>query len=241
MTFKLPQYIATRTIIPLLVLLAGITPAHAQSSRSEALLDQAQEHMQQFLTDEHWAAVRNLTGVARAIFIMPKGGQFGFVVGTQWGKGILLVRHHHQWSHPLFVEINSLQIGLLAGAQSVSGIGILLSDAALKQVINGEFKAGGSADLTLGPGVSGKAAGGVKGIEMLMVSSNKGVFLGGSFEGVQLKLDEAMNQDAYGDNFDVTSIANFNEQPLIPLASSLRQQLADVAYNAVFNPTRLQK
>ncbi|WP_028771912.1 lipid-binding SYLF domain-containing protein [Shewanella waksmanii] len=221
--------------IPSSAKLLEATPDNINNTQASELIKDAEQHLDTFLTDEHWAAVRNLTGIARAIFIIPRGGQVGFVLGAQWGKGILMVRHHHQWSQPIFVEVNSLQLGLLAGAQSVNGVGVLLSDNALQQVIDGNYKAGGSADLTLGPGISGKAAGGSKGVEMFMVSSNSGLYFGGSFEGIQLKLDDHLNRLTYGDSFDASALAQFHLHCPQALAQSMREKLSKVGYQAVYS------
>lgn len=67
----------------------------------EALLKSAEPLVENFFTAQHWAAVRNLTGVARAIFIMPSGGQVGLLIGGQWGRGFLFVRHGQKWSDPV--------------------------------------------------------------------------------------------------------------------------------------------
>ncbi len=226
-----------RPLLASVLLLLCLGPARAQQADAAMqLVKQAESKLDTFLTADHWASVRNLAGIARAIVIVPSGGQAGLVVGGQWGKGILLVRNEHQWSDPLFVKLFSWQVGLLVGGQSVNGIGAILSGPALDRTLAGKFRIGGSADATIVKGLSGKAAGGAGGIEFLMVSSNKGVYLGGSLEGVRLRLDDKLNRQAYGEDFDVATLLADTDGGQYPAADPIRARLSETAYNAVFDP-----
>ncbi|GLS83120.1 lipid-binding SYLF domain-containing protein [Paraferrimonas haliotis] len=192
------------------------------------------QNLQTFMTQEHWSSVKNLSGSAKAIVIIPSGRQAGFIVGGQWGRGILLVRHHQDWSDPIFIKLNSVQVGLLAGAQQVNGIGAILSNQALERVFEGKYRFGAAGDTTLGPGFSGKAAGSTHGIEVLMVSSNQGAYLGGSFEGLKLSLDMEYNRQAYGDDFSVKAVLANRKGGNYPAAAHIQQQLSQAAYESVY-------
>ncbi|GLP95612.1 lipid-binding SYLF domain-containing protein [Paraferrimonas sedimenticola] len=226
---------------PILIIALMAISLSGQAKAEEAdknpaveLTELTEQNLEVFLTADHWAAVRNLSGVAKAIFIIPSGGQAGFVVGAQWGRGLLLVRDVHDWSDPLFIKINSVHLGLLAGAQKVNAVGAVLSEEALDRLYEGKIRASGSADLTLGPGVGGKAGGGAGGVEILMVSSNKGAYFGGSFEGISLRIDEDMNKVAYGDDFSVDKVLANKKGGDFPAAANIQRKLRDAAYISVF-------
>lgn len=210
----------------------GLTNAEAPG-KADAIVADAEPILSQFLTAKHWAAVRNLTGVARAIFITPSGGQAGFMLGGQWGRGILLVRHGQKWSDPVFIKIGALQVGFLAGAQLVDAAGAILSKDALDLALAGKPRFSGSGDLTVGAGLSGKVAGGLSGIEVLFVSTNKGVYFGGSFEGLRLSVDDRLNREAYGDDFDLDRIVS-STGGRYPPANRIRGMLEKAAYQAVW-------
>ncbi|MEZ9233738.1 lipid-binding SYLF domain-containing protein [Vibrio amylolyticus] len=205
-----------------------------QLNKAEQLVDHVELNVDEFLTKEHWEAVRGLSGVARAVVIIPKGYQAGFLLGAQWGKGVMFLRTDHRWSAPVFVKMSSVQFGLLAGIQSFNGIGAVLSQDALTKVFEGRIGVGGSADTTIGLGVSGKAIGGTKGIQQLMVSANKGLYIGGSLEGSQLKLDDKLNVMAYGEDFNMAEFLEGGSGAASELGSIVRKQLEDEAYNAVY-------
>ena len=105
------------------------------------------------------------------------------------------MRHGQQWSDPFFIKLGSVQFGLLIGGQKVGLAGAVLSDAALERLLAGNMRISATADITVGAGASGRAAGGPSGgIEMLTVSTNKGLYLGGALEVLKIWLDDDMNR-----------------------------------------------
>ncbi|GAL37668.1 hypothetical protein JCM19240_6846 [Vibrio maritimus] len=204
------------------------------SEKAQLLIEQASEKIDMFDSTEHWESVKNLTGVAKAILVFPSGGQAGFVLGAQWGKGILLTRNDHRWSEPVFVKFHSAMIGLLAGAQHISGVGVILSNDVLESLKSGPTKVGGTADLTVGKGVSGKVIGGTGGVSAMMVSENKGLYFGGSIDTFTLSLDKDLNQALYGDDFSLEAVLS-NYDANRGKAQNLRNRLEGVAYRAVYH------
>ena len=227
----------TRIFLFVLVIsmLAAAMPARAATLDTPAtLLKTAEPMVNKFFTTEHWKAVRNLTGVARAVVILPRGGQFGILIGGEWGKGFMFVRHGENWSDPIFVKLSSLQLGFLVGGQKVGLIGALLTKRALDRVLAGKGMVSGSGDLTVGAGLSARAAGGTRGgIEFMSVSIDKGLYFGGSFEDLHIRIDKKMNRLAYGDNFDINSLVHSTQGKYAP-AKDLRQKFQLAAHQAIW-------
>ncbi|MGF1774112.1 lipid-binding SYLF domain-containing protein [Vibrio wakamikoensis] len=201
--------------------------------QANAILVKAAQNIDEFDSVSHWESVKNVTGVAKAIVIFPSGGQAGFLLGVQWGKGILLTRDAHHWSEPVFVTFRSAMFGLLAGAQKINGVGVILSDDVVEQLQSGSTKIGGTADVTIGNGVSGKVVGGTSGISAMMVSQNKGLYFGGSIDTFNMTLDDKLNNALYGDDFSVDKVlTNYDHQS--GQAQNLRRRLEGIAYRAVY-------
>ena len=219
----------------LFTMLAGAMPARAANLDTPAtLLKTAEPLVDKFFTTAHWEAVRNLTGVARAVVILPTGGQVGLLIGGEWGKGFMFVRHGENWSDPIFVKLTSLQLGFLGGGQKVGLIGALLTKHALDRVLAGKGMVSGSGDLTVGDGLSARAAGGTTGgIEFMSVSTDKGLYFGGSFEDLHIRVDQKMNRLAYGDNFDLDTLVHSARGAYAP-AKDLRQKLQLAAHQAIW-------
>ncbi|GMQ48180.1 hypothetical protein VB10N_31790 [Vibrio sp. 10N] len=201
--------------------------------KANTIIAQAAQNIDEFDSAAHWESVKNVTGVAKAIVIFPSGGQAGFILGAQWGKGILLTRDGHQWSEPVFVKFRSAMFGLLAGAQKIKGVGVILSDDVVEQLQSGSTKIGGTADVTIGDGVSGKVVGGTSGISAMMVSQNKGLYFGGSIDTFNMTLDNTLNHAIYGESFSVDEVLT-NFAPYSGEAQNLRRRLEGIAYRAVY-------
>jgi lipid-binding SYLF domain-containing protein len=129
--------------------------------------------------------------------------------------------------------MGALQIGLLIGGQKVDAAGAILSCEGLDLILSGKSRLSGSANLTIGVGVSGKAAGGKGGIQVLMVSSNKGAYFGGSFEGLRISADQKLNREAYGPDFDLNKIIK-NKGGAYQPADNIRAMLEKAAHEAVW-------
>lgn len=200
-----------------------------------SLTARAQIQLEDFDDNERWNSVKNTVGSAKAILIMPDGGQLGYLLGTQWGKGIILARKNQGWSAPLYVDMRSYMFGLVIGGQKVSGIGILLDDRYLDMLTNEATKISATGDLTLGKGVSGKVVAGASGISTLMVSQNTGMYFGGSVDTFKVKPDTLLNQAIYGKQFTPRMIlSNFDEHPLLPV-QAIQTKLNQIAYDSVFS------
>jgi lipid-binding SYLF domain-containing protein len=218
-----------------LTLIPGNATAHSAPRYTPAkLLQSAEPLVTKFFTAKHWEAVRNLTGIARAVVIVPKGGQVGLLIGGQWGEGFMFIRHGENWSDPVFVKLGSFQLGFLAGGQSVDLIGALLTKRALDRVLAGKAMVSGSGDLTVGAGISARAAGGTTGgIEFMSVSTDKGLYFGGSFEDLHIRIDQKLNRLAYGKNFDLDKIVRSTGGAYAP-ARDLRKKLQHAAHQAIW-------
>jgi len=231
----IPALIRSIAVLLLFILApSAATARSATQSKPVSLLYSAEPLVNNFFTKKHWEAVRNLTGIARAVVILPRGGQVGLIIGGEWGKGVMFVRHGENWSDPVFVKLGSFQLGFLAGGQSVDLIGALLTKRALDRVLAGKALVSGTGDFTVGAGISARAAGGTTGgIELLSVSTDKGLYFGGSIEDLHIRVDKKMNRLAYGKDFDLNAIVKSVGGTFAP-ARDLRQKLQLAAHQAIW-------
>jgi lipid-binding SYLF domain-containing protein len=113
---------------------------------------------------------------------------------------VLLRRHGESWSDPVFLHIGSLGVGLEVGGESQSLVMVIMTDTGVDQLIDGAVRMGGSGGFALADlGAGGSAGGGVGGgLQVLTVSTNKGLFAGGGLQGTKVSLKEAYNESFYG-------------------------------------------
>ena len=213
----------------------GISRTHAQDAvtGSAALVQSAQSALQPFLTDPRWRAVRNALGGARAIIVVPHDIQAGFLLTAAGGSGVLLRRHGNVWSDPIFIQIGSVGVGFQAGAENQSLVMLIMSDAAVDQLLQGAMSVGGSGGFALSNlGLSGGGSGNISnGLEILSVSTNSGLFAGSGIAGMKISPQDGFNQANYGAGYNMQAIAAGMGGNL-PSAGTLRAVLIEAVTQA---------
>lgn len=204
-------------------------------AKANHIVQQAEAQFEDFDNNKYWDSVKTTTGIAKAIVIFPQSHQAGFILGAQWGHGILLTRNKQKWSSPVFIKFNSYMFGLLAGVQKVQGIGVVLSDEIVTSLLTKPIRISATADLTIAKGVSGKVVGGKEGISALMISENKGLYFGGSMDAIQFRLDHTLNDAVYGNKINLQDLLTHKEVIDYPPAEKLKNSLATASFNAVYN------
>ncbi|MEH6453007.1 MAG: lipid-binding SYLF domain-containing protein [Psychromonas sp.] len=201
---------------------------------AQELIQLANQQLNKLDQNERWASVKNTTGIAKAIFVMPKGGQVGALLGAQWATGILMTRNEHQWSDPVFVKMNSAMLGLVIGGQSSKSMGIILDSNLVNNLADSSISVSGTADLTIFKGVSGKVVGGTGGISTLMIAENKGLYFGGSIDTFNLRLAPKLNQALYGEAFQAETVLNQFGESNNAETNEIKQRLARIGEEAVY-------
>lgn len=144
---------------------------------------------------------------AEGIAIFPGMIKGGFILGGNFGKGVLLVRRaDRSWSPPVMVSMGGGSIGFQAGVQSADIVLIFATPRSLQGILNGQkVTLGADASVALGP-VGGQASAGTDGrlgAEIYSYARSRGLFLGVSLGGASLSIDNNADSMLYG-RFGVT-------------------------------------
>jgi SH3 domain-containing YSC84-like protein 1 len=133
---------------------------------------------------------------AHGVFIVPRYGKGGFIIGGQGGAGVVLVRNHGQWSDPAFYNIAGGSIGLQAGGGGGSVAMLLMTPQAVHQFeSNQKWSLHGNAGLTVA-NYSGRAGAHSGGASDVIIWSDVAGLYGGLTAGVthispDMQLDRA--------------------------------------------------
>jgi lipid-binding SYLF domain-containing protein len=210
-------------------LLAGIIGGAWADDKTQAdkLVQSATKSVRNFLVNPKWQAVRNLLGVARAIFIVPHDVYGGFLLTASGGQGVLLRRHGEGWSDPVFLHIGGVGLGFEAGDEDQSLVMVIMTDAGVDQLLDGAARLGGSGGFALANlGVEGATAGSIgSGIEVISVATAQGLFAGGGLQGTKLWPADDDNQALYGAEYNMTGITA-TAGGHVAAAAELRAELA---------------
>ena len=183
--------------------------ADDQNAKATALVQSSAQTVEQFLGNQQWEALRNILGGARAIIIIPHDVAGGFLVTASGGDGVLLRRHGPSWSDPVFIHVGTVGVGFAAGVESQSIVMAVMTDAGADGVVSGVTQVGGGGsialgDLGLGGGGSGDSMSG--GLQVLTVSTAKGLFAGSDVRGMNLSSQDSFNTAIYGTGYNMSTI-----------------------------------
>jgi len=143
-----------------------------------------------------------MLSTAQGIAIFPNMIKGGFILGVNYGKGVLLVRRSDgSWSPPAMVTMGGGSLGFQAGVQAADIVLVFATPRSLEGMMRGEkVTLGADANVALGPiGRSANAGTDARmGAEIYSYARSRGLFLGVSVNGASLSLDPNANAMLYG-------------------------------------------
>jgi lipid-binding SYLF domain-containing protein len=138
---------------------------------------------------------------AQAVAIIPRVVKVGFVVGGEYGRGVLVLRDKDgRWGYPIFITLSGGSIGWQIGAQSSDIILVFKTSESVEGILQGKFTIGVDAAAAAGPvGRRARASTDMElRAEIFSYSRSKGFFAGLSLDGAILQIEESSNAAFYG-------------------------------------------
>jgi lipid-binding SYLF domain-containing protein len=139
---------------------------------------------------------------AEAIAIFPGVKKAGFVVGGQWGRGIISVRDKdtRKWSSPAFLTMTGGSVGAQIGGTEIDVILVIMNRSGVEHLLANQVKLGGEISAAAGP--VGRASEASTDVQMqaqiLSYSRSRGLFAGATVNGSVIKEDMDANTRFYG-------------------------------------------
>jgi adenosylcobyric acid synthase len=141
---------------------------------------------------------------ARAVVIVPALYKGGFILGGQYGNGVLLARlPDNSWSFPAFYTLQGGSFGLQIGLESASILFLIMTDKGLNAILNNQFKFGADTGVTflvVGAGLGASTTSNLGADIYAFSLSGVGLYGGLSLEGTVLSARESWNAAYYGSN-----------------------------------------
>jgi len=143
-----------------------------------------------------------MLGTAQGIAIFPNMIKGGFILGVNYGQGVLMVRRNDgSWSPPAMVTMGGGSLGFQAGVQAADIVLVFATPRSLEGMLRGDkVTLGADANVALGPiGRSANAGTDARmGAEIYSYARSRGLFLGVSVNGASLSMDPNANAMLYG-------------------------------------------
>jgi lipid-binding SYLF domain-containing protein len=137
---------------------------------------------------------------AECVVVIPSLKKAGFLVGGEFGSGVMSCRQGDHWSAPVFMQLTKGSAGLQAGVSTTELVLVIMNRRGVEKLLANKVTLGGDASIAAGPvGRTASAATDAQAsAEMLSYSRSKGLFAGIDLSGGSLKTDEHANTRAYG-------------------------------------------
>lgn len=163
-------------------------------------IDEASKVFAEINTAEDKGIPQDLLEKAQCIGIIPGMKRAGFIVGGNYGKGVLVCRAGIGWSAPSMIRAEGGSIGLQIGAGETDVVFIVMNQRGMDKLMEDKFTIGGDASAMAGPvGRSASAhTDALMRAEILSYSRARGVFAGITLNGSTLRPDRDDLRALYG-------------------------------------------
>lgn len=176
---------------------------------------------------------RDLLDKARCVIVIPSVTKAAFVVGAEYGRGVMTCRTGNDfsgaWGAPTMMALEGGSFGLQIGGEATDFVILVMNNRGARSLLHSKVKLGADASVAAGPvGRQAEADTDVAmRAEMLSYSRARGVFAGFSLEGTTLRPDNGGNHRLYHEQ--VTAREIVQESKVAPpesahaLISALRE------------------
>jgi SH3 domain-containing YSC84-like protein 1 len=182
-----------------LLLLFTVT-AFADKKEEAERAQKAAQAFREIMDAPDQAVPQDLLDRAHCVAVFPSVKKGGFVVGGQFGRGLISCRKTAGWSAPAYFTIGGGSFGLQIGAQAVDLVLLVMNEDGVNGLLKSKFEIGAGAAAAAGPVGRNTSAStdATMNAQILSYSRSKGLFAGLELKGSVIKEDEDANKDVYG-------------------------------------------
>jgi len=164
---------------------------------------------------------------AACVMVIPSLKKAAFVIGGEYGKGLMSCRHGSDWSAPLFMRLEKGSWGLQIGAQTIDLVLLVMNKNGAEKLLGNKVSLGAELSVAAGPvGRDARAATDANmTAEILSYSRTQGLFAGINLSGGVLRGDTDDNKDLYGVNVNPREVLLGDSVPMPSVAEPLMKAL----------------
>jgi lipid-binding SYLF domain-containing protein len=204
------QITVTVTVF-LLVLTVSIQNSAAQGSKGEER-ERAQKAalaFQEIMSAPDQGIPQELLDRAHCVAVFPSVKKGGFIVGGQYGKGLISCRRAQgSWGAPAYFTIGGGSFGLQIGGQAVDLVLLVMNKSGVDGLLKDKFEIGAGAAVSAGPvGRNTHVSTDVLlKSQIVSYSRSRGLFAGLELKGAVISQDKGANKDIYGQEISAREI-----------------------------------
>ena len=166
---------------------------------------------------------------AECVLVIPGLKKAAFVVGGEYGSGLMSCKHNGEWSAPVFMQVGKGSWGLQIGAQSIDLVLLVMNKSGMEKMLKNKVSLGAEASVAAGPvGRDARAATDAQmKAEILSYSRTQGLFAGINLSGGVVRPDADNNADLYGKSVSASDVVIGNNvkapEAVHPFMAALRR------------------
>jgi SH3 domain-containing YSC84-like protein 1 len=179
---------------------SSVALSAAMSRGEEKRLQEAADVLHELHATPDKDIPSDLWDKASCVAVIPGVKKAAFIVGGEYGKGVLSCRNGAGWTAPAFMTLAKGSVGFQIGGQSADLVMIIMNDRGVKRLLENQVALGAEASIAAGPvGRDARAMTDAQlKAEILSYSRSQGLFAGIDLTGGVLKPDSDANEDTYG-------------------------------------------
>jgi SH3 domain-containing YSC84-like protein 1 len=203
-----------KVLCALALMASASLSAHAADdvSKLDSRLTAARNTINEIMSVPDKSIPDGITRQAVCIAVIPGVVKGAFILGAEYGQGVVTCRTHGGWSAPVFIRMAGGSFGFQIGGQSTDLILVAVNDRGFQDLLKNKFKIGGDASAAAGPvGRAGQASTDWKmSAELLSYSRNKGLFAGIDLDGTSVSQNRDDTQIYFGGPQDFQNVLRGN-------------------------------
>jgi lipid-binding SYLF domain-containing protein len=168
----------------------------------DARLNAAKQVITEIMATPDKGIPEEIVEKATCIGVVPSVKKAAFVVGAEYGQGVVTCRTKKGWSGPVFIRLGGGSFGLQIGGQETDLVLVAVNDRGFQALLKSKVKLGADASAAAGPvGRHAQAATDASlNAELLTYSRAKGLFAGIDLSGASISQNTDDTKTLYGGN-----------------------------------------
>jgi lipid-binding SYLF domain-containing protein len=164
----------------------------------------------------------DLWSKAQCVVVIPSMKRAAFIIGGEYGSGVMSCRHGRGWTAPVFMRLGKGSLGLQIGASEVDLVLVAMNQHGVDKLLSDKVSLGADASVAAGPVGRSTAAATDAALkaELLAWSRASGLFAGIDLSGGVLEPDKHANVRAYGEGVSTHGIADGTTHVKAPAAAA---------------------
>ena len=166
----------------------------------EARLTAAKATLDEIMSVPDKAVPDGIARKAVCVGVVPGMVKGAFILGAEYGQGVVTCRTGAGWSAPVFIRMAGGSFGFQAGGQGTDLVLVAINEKGFQDLLHDKFKIGGDASAAAGPvGRDAQASTDASmRAELLTWSRSRGVFAGIDLNGISVSQNREDTDQIYG-------------------------------------------